>query len=455
MPKRYVLIVAILILLLGLSDLVFAAGPGVKIKTIAIMPFESFTVEDLSIDVTPVVAGVLAKHKFNIISDDILENFLVKRRIRRTDFLDRPAIRAMGTTLNVDALVIGSVDLLAGGENPQISMNAQMIDCTEASVMWANSVSRTGADYATFLGLGKITSLQKLVEIAVDELLKTLPERVNLDSSSITPFEIVRASFSPDILRGGETARLTLEVKEITGKVREIKAFILDTEVELNTEDGRWYFGAITAPSVEGVYPLKIYLTDRWNRLFSVDDMAALTVHNSPPKITLFLRKRLISPNNDSINDYALLIPAALKSISLERWKIEITNEDDQIVRSEEGVGGLPEGFVWRGMDDRFVIVNDGIYFFQLVAEDKAGNKTSTSKERIVVDATAPEAAVTVVQESEEGITLGLKVDDMSQIAYWELIIYDGTGQEMERFEGEGDIPGTLACAAKKKLTKA
>jgi hypothetical protein len=90
-----------------------------------------------------------------------------------------------------------------------------------------------------------------------------------------------------------------------------------------------------------------------------------------------------------------------------------------------------------------------------LVAEDKAGNTTSTSKERIVVDATAPEVAVTVVQKSEEGITLGLKVDDMSQIAYWELIIYDGTGQEMERFEGRGDIPGTLACAAKKKLKKA
>ena len=228
------------------------------------------------------------------------------------------------------------------------------------------------------------------MEIAVEELLKTLPERVNLDSSSITPFEIIRASFSPEILRGGETARLTLEVKEITGKVRDIKAFILDTEVELNTEDGRWYFGAITAPSVEGVYPLKMYLTDRWNRLFSVDDMATLTVHNSPPKITLSLRQRLISPNNDSINDYALLIPEVLKSISLERWKVEITNEDDQIVRSEEGVGGLPEGFVWRGMDDRFEIVNDGIYFFQLVAEDKAGNTTSTSKERIVVDAITP-----------------------------------------------------------------
>ena len=90
--------VVISILLLGLSGLVFAAGPGVNIKTVAVIPFESFTVEDLSIDVTHVVTDVLARHRFNIISDHILDDFLVKRRIRRTDFLDKPAIRAMGTT---------------------------------------------------------------------------------------------------------------------------------------------------------------------------------------------------------------------------------------------------------------------------------------------------------------------------------------------------------------------
>ncbi len=452
--KRHVSVIVILVLFLGLSGWVFAAGPGVKIRTVAIMPFGNFTVGDLSIDVTKVVADVLAGHKFNVISDDILEDFLVRRRIRRSDFLDRPAIRAMGTTLNVDALVIGSVDLLAGGENPQISMNAQMVDCVEASVIWANAISRTGADYATFLGLGKITSLHNLVKTAVDELLRTLPERVTPDASSITPFEVIRASFSPDILRGGETSRLSLEVKEITGKVRDIKAFILDSEVELSTQDGRWYYGLVTAPSVQGVYPLRIYLTDRWNRLFSVEDMASLTVHNSPPEIALSLRQRLISPNNDGINDYVLFIPEVLKSISLDSWKVEITNEAGQIVRSEEGVGGLPEGFVWRGMDDQFQVVNDGVYFFQLATEDKAGNATSTSKERIVVDTTPPEVVVTAVEESEEGTTLALKVDDMSQIGYWELSVFDGDGQEVGRFEGRKDIPRTMACTRKKKLKR-
>lgn len=454
MNKCLLSIVVVFILFLGLLGQVFGAGKGVKIKTVALMPFGTFTVEDLSIDVTSVVTEDLRKYNFNVISQDVLEDFLVKKRIRRTDFLDRPAIRAMGTVLKVDALLMGSVDLITGGENPQICMNAQMIDCVDASVIWANSVSRTGADYATFLGLGKITSLEKLVHIAVEELLKGLPGTVNLDSSSVSPFEIIHASFSPSVLRGGEMAQLSLEVKEITGKVRDIKAFVLDSEIELKTKDGRWYSGAMTAPVVEGVYPLRIYISDRWNRMFNVDAMASVTVHNSPPEITLSPRRRLISPNNDGINDYVLFIPEILKAITLRSWKIEISNEDGRVVRSEDGMGALPEGFVWRGVDNEYKAVQDGIYFCRLVAEDEAGNMTSTLREKVVVDATAPKVAVAIAGESEEGMTLALKANDTSEIAYWELIVYDRTGSEAARFEGKGDIPGTLAAKVKKKAKK-
>jgi hypothetical protein len=177
--------------------------------------------------------------------------------------------------------------------------------------------------------------------------------------------------------------------------------------------------------------------------------MANLTVHNSPPKITLSPRQRLISPNNDGINDYVLFVPEVLKAISLKSWNVEIANGDGQIVRSEDGMGLLPEGFVWRGEDNQYKTVKDGTYFCRLVAEDEAGNTTSTAREKIVVDTTPPEVAIAVFQESEEGTTLAVKVDDESQIADWELIIYDRTGAEAGRFEGNGNIPETLTAAAR------
>jgi hypothetical protein len=287
----------------------------------------------------------------------------------------------------------------------------------------------------------------------VDELLKGLPGTVNLDSSRLSPFEVVHASFSPDVLRGNESARLSIEVREITGKVRDIKAFVLDQEVDLNTEDGRWYAGAIRAPTVEGVYPLKIYVTDRWNRLFRVDAMASLMVQNTPPEVALSFRQRVISPNNDGINDYVLCIPEVLKAMALQAWTVEIVDRAGVIVRSEEGMGSLPEGFVWRGENNQYKTVADGTYFCRLVVEDKAGNKTATTREKILVDTTPPEVALTVAQDHENSVTVALKADDVSPINDWQVIVYQGTDAEGQKFEGYGEMPATLKLAKKKRIT--
>lgn len=455
MKKHLFIVVAILAFLLpGLPGRIFGAEDVVKIKRVAVTPFGTFTVGDISIDVTCLISDCLIKNEFKVISQDILENFLVKRRIRRTEFLNRPAIREMGAVLKTDVLLLGSVDLFEDGENPQVAMNAQMINCFDGSVVWANSISRTGDDFAIFLGLGRITSLKKLVEITVEELLSNLPSTVDPAGSSVTPIEITHAGFFPDVLRGGETTRLSIEVREITGKVRNIKAFVLDSEINLKTDDGRWYTGIISAPAIDGVYPLKIYVSDQRNRLFSIDSAATLAVHNIPPEVALSFQKRLVSPNNDGINDHIQFFPELLKAVTLKSWQVEITDEAGGIVRSESGFGVLPAGFIWRGENNQYRTVKDGIYFCRLFVEDKAGNRTSTAKEKIVVDKTPPETAVFLAGENEESLILSLEIKDISEIADWEVIVYDRTGAEAGRFEGKGDIPATMVCIIKKKSKK-
>jgi len=455
--KKHLLIVAVVLVfsLPGLSGRIFGAEDVIKIKKVAVTPFGTFTVGDISIDVTSLISDCLIKNEFKVISQNILENFLVKRRIRGTEFLDRPTIREIGAVLKADVLILGSVDLLEDDENPQVVMNARMINCFDASVVWANSISRTGDDFVTFLGLGRITSLKKLVEIAVEELLSNLPSTIDPAGSSVTPIEISHAGFFPDVLRGGKTTRLSIEVREITGRLRDIKAFVLDSEINLKTEDGRWYTGTISAPAIDGVYPLKIYVSDRQNRLFSVDSMASLTVHNIPPQVALSFPKRLISPNNDGINDYIQFFPELLKAVTLKSWQVEITDETGNIVRSEGGFGLLPAGFIWRGENNQYRTVKDGTYFCRLFVEDKAGNRMSTPKENIVVDRTSPEVAVFLAGENEESLTLSLEIKDISEIADWKVIVYDKAGSEEGRFEGKGNIPATMVCLIKKNQKKA
>jgi TolB-like protein len=451
--RRFFIAIACILLvgMFGLRGQGFSAEKKPPVRTAALLPFGNLTVEDISIDVTRLVTEELRRHNLDVVAQEALEDFLVKRRIRRADFLDRPTIRAMGTAMNVDVLVMGNVSILSGGENPHVSINAQMVDCENGSVMWANSVSRTGADYAGFLGLGRITSVEKLVNVVVQELFEGLSLKAGLDNSSPATFEIVQADFFPNALRSGETAQLSMEVKEIKGKARDIRAFVMDAEIRLQSRDGKLYGGTTVAPPIEGSYPLKVFITDRWNRLFSMEAVAVLTVHNTPPRITLSPRQSFISPNRDGVSESVLFVPDVLEALALQSWKVEIADEEGQVVRSEKGFGALPQGFLWRGVDNKENPVKDGLYFCRLIAKDEAGNTTTALSEKVVVDATAPEVAVHVQEEHVEGLILALGVNDKSGIDYWDLVIYNGNGQELERFEGKGQPPETVTAAKKKR----
>ena len=448
--KRRLSMLVVLISLLGPLSEIVGAETEIKIKKLAVMPFGSSTVDGLSFDFTRLITNRLVNDEFLVVPQDMLEGFLVKKRVRRTDFLDRATIREMAAALGADALMIGSVGMLAGGENPRVAASAQMIDCIDSSVVWANAVSYTGADFATLLGIGKINSLEKLVGVALTDLLKDLPTEVGVDDEQARPFEIAQARFFPQVLKGGQRTNVSIEVREIIGRLTDMKAFVLDAEVDLETEDGRWYTGTFTAPSIEGPYYLTVYVMDQGNRLFRVDSLAQLRVDNTPPEVCVSFRQRLMSPNNDGIKDDIVFFPELLKADILEAWRVEIADEAGTIVRSEDGIGGLPGGFVWRGEDNTFKRVQDGTYFCRLILEDRAGNRSVSPRGTIVVDTTPPQVDLLLAAEDDKGITLELKTEDTSRVGDWELIIYDRTGNEAGKFDGKGDIPVELSCALKR-----
>lgn len=442
-----------LVLWLGTAAPGLGAGRVLNIKSVALMPFGTFKVEEQTINMTVLAAQELKSRGLEVVGQDALETFLVDRRIRRAEFLDRPTIRALGTSLHVDALVTGAVDILSAGDDPQVSMNAQMVDCLEASVIWANSVSRTGQDYAGFLGLGRINSLERLVRVVVKELFEGLPLQAHAGVQAPMTFEVVRAAFSPEVLRSGDRALLSMEIKEILGKVRDIRAFVLDKEVPLETQDGRFYAGTLVAPPIEGTYALRVYITDRWNRLVRVESMARLTVHNQAPRIVIRPRQTLVSPNNDGIAETVLFVPEVLESMALDSWKVEIVDKQGRVVRSEHGVGGLPDGFMWRGVDDEYHPVPDGAYFCRLTARDKAGNRTvAMSAKEVLVDTTPPEIAVHIDAVDDRGVVLGVATTDASGIDYWEILIRNPSGTTIGRFSGKGAPPDVLTLVQKKKI---
>ena len=74
-----------------------------QIKKVALIPFGSFNVEERTIDMTEAVMDELKKHAIDVVEQEVLEGFLARKRIRRTEFLDRPAIRAMAGMMSLRA----------------------------------------------------------------------------------------------------------------------------------------------------------------------------------------------------------------------------------------------------------------------------------------------------------------------------------------------------------------
>lgn len=436
-----------------LTQLLFQAGPGfgqeesITINVIAVMPVGIHTVENESINFTGLFTDNLLKRGFSVVPHRDVDAFLVGNRIRRTDFLDRATIREMGAQMHADALMVGSVEVFSGGNNPKVAMSVSLIDCVDSSLIWANSVSYTGEDFSGILGIGKIDSMQRLAGVAVADLLAGVPAQVGARTGTVRPFEIVQANFFPKILKGGQSANLSIEVRKITQRPKDIKAFVFGSEVDLNTTDGRWYTGTVAAPRIEGVYPLRIYVADMDDRVARMDGLAQLKVDNTPPDVSVSLTQRIISPNNDGIMDNIPFFPELSRSESLESWRIEITDDQGGVVRSEEGMGSLPGGFVWSGDNDQYRTVRDGIYYCQLVLEDSAGNRSFSPKETIVVDATPPKPDLVIIAKNSKEMTLELTVEDITQIDDWELVVYDTARNKVCMFQGQKEIPHRLSCS--------
>jgi len=316
-----------------------------------------------------------------------------------------------------------------------VDLSVQMIDTLDSSIIWMNSVSISGDDFATVFGLGKIKSIEKLIEIAIKDLFKGLPktfEEKKEKGTRMPPFEIVQAMFYPKEVKGDSQVGLMVEFREIAEKPKQIYAIFEDIKISLISDSGNWFTGSFQAPVVEGT-------------------MASLIVDNTPPLINITSHNTLISPNNDGVNDYVVFFPELLSTDSLKGWRFEVTDKDGNLIRSEGGEE-LPGGLIWRGENNSFKQANDGIYLSQLFVEDKAGHEVSTDKVMVVVDRRAPEIEIAQGKIEKDIISFDVKCNNISEIVEWSIAIYNQNDECFGTFGGKQDLPSILSCVVNNSI---
>ena len=421
------------------------------IKTIAIIPFDNHSGEDYSIEFNfnSFLYDYLKKEKLEVINKDILEQFFIKERIRNIGSINRATVRELGKSLNVDAIMMGSINELSGDKNPKVDISVQMVDTLDSSIIWMNSVSISGGDFATLFGFGKIKSIEKLVVIAIKDLFNGLPktfEGKKEKGMSMPPFEIVQARFYPKVVKGDSQVGLMIEFREITSKPEKIYALVDDIKVPLISDGGNWFTGSFKSPAVEGTYTLKLNACEEFNKSHIFDAMTNLIVDNTPPLIAITSHNTFISPNDDGINDYVAFFPDLQSTDSLKSWRFEVTDKDGELIRTAEGGEELPSGLIWRGENNNFKQVNDGIYLGQLFVEDKAGHEVSTDKVIVVVDRRAPEIEITLGRIEKDSIFFDVKCNTISEIVDWGISIYNQKNESLGAFCGKQNLPSALRC---------
>ncbi|MBU2520694.1 MAG: hypothetical protein KKD50_00525 [Proteobacteria bacterium] len=427
------------------------------IKTIAIIPFDNLSGENYSIafNFNNSLYDYLNREKLHVINKDILEQFFIKRRIRNIGSINRAVIRELGNVLGVDAIIMGSINELSGDKNPEVDLSVQMVDTLDSSIIWMNSVSISGDDFATFLGIGKIRSIEKLVEIAIKDLFKGLPktfEGKKEKGMDMPPFEIVQARFYPKVVKGDSQVGLMVEFREITEKPKQIYALVEDIKTPLISDGGNWFTGSCQSPIIEGTYILELHAYGEFDTLYVFDAMASLVVDNTPPLIDIISHNTFFSPNNDGVNDDVAFFPELLSTDSLKSWRFEVTDNEGKLVRAAEGGEELPTGLIWRGENNDFKQVNDGIYLAQLIVEDKAGHEGSTDKVMVILDRRSPEIEIFQGKIEENIITFDVKCNNISEIVEWSIAIYNQKDESLGAFCGKQNLPSILSCVVNNSI---
>jgi TolB-like protein len=185
---------------------------------IALFPFENFSVDANALnDIMPLVKSELESKGFAVLGEKELKKFLLKERIRSTGYVSQEMAGKLGKDLNVEAILVGSVNTFYHGENPRLGLSARLIRSSDGAILWANHVAATGEDFTGILGLGTIRSIDKLTHKMVNKLLESISiappykEKESTYSIAVMPFK------NESKIRGAGMIATYMFISELSG----------------------------------------------------------------------------------------------------------------------------------------------------------------------------------------------------------------------------------------------
>jgi len=142
-----------------------------SLDRLAILPFDNFSSDDFAVDrVMPSLIQKLEKQGFWVAEEKQIVKFLCSEGVRVTGFVPGELALKAQKELQVKYIMAGAIVNFSATEDPEIGMLARLIDASTGFIVWADYSSMTGDDFTRLLGMGKVKSIDRLIERAVDQL---------------------------------------------------------------------------------------------------------------------------------------------------------------------------------------------------------------------------------------------------------------------------------------------
>lgn len=193
--QRFLLFISVLFYLF-FSNVFLCHASTMQTFKIGIFPFENFSEDKEAIKIAiPLLRDKLVSKGYEILDDESMNKFMIKERIRTTGCVCNDIAIKMGKELNIQAILTGTINTYIKDDNPQFGLTMRLISLSDGSVIWAVHSAGTGDDFAGVLEIGKIKSMEKLINRILDKALKTfsasITKRASEDSYKIAvmPFQ--------------------------------------------------------------------------------------------------------------------------------------------------------------------------------------------------------------------------------------------------------------------------
>ncbi len=175
--------IEIIILILFLS--VFISAKGIRAKDLLggkdLLRIAVYPVENLSGTSGPLkeirqsFIERLNREGSQTLSDEDLEKFMARHRIRYTGGVDRQIARAFKEEVGVDGVLITSLELYSEVKPPKISLLSRLVSTDPSPlVLWMDGIGLAGDDSPGFLSLGLIEEPKVLVDRAMRSMTDSL-----------------------------------------------------------------------------------------------------------------------------------------------------------------------------------------------------------------------------------------------------------------------------------------